>query len=339
MKKTIITLVCLAFLAPISGQQYYNTVSSRCRHFLNLSIGGGVAENMAKAELVNTKIGANGNFAFTYEIDKKAFFFQIGVGVDYIMARRGLDPFTDSYTGRFDRDGFLLNRYSYVFTDYAEQSHYLMGSVPVMFGFNLTQYMYISFGAKLMLPFMSTYKTDARLYTEGVYDQFIDVISRNVPNYGFYDEADYQYKAPMTFALSDIYVAPTLELGARIPIAKKIDVRLGVYAEYALPVVSSKAKMDLIDYSMVELNPRLQNQENLAENIRFNPIAYSRFSETVEGEKRAAPLQNDPSQYLNVGIRATFRFDVTIPPKICLMCSDEFIPRAKKGRNPSPDNK
>lgn len=339
MRKTILTLICVAFMAPISGQQYYNTVSSRCRHYLDLSIGGGVAENMAKAPLVNTKLGADGNFAFTYEIDKKSFFFQIGFGVDYLMARRGLDPFTDSYVGRFDKDGALLNRYSYVYTSYAEQSHYLMGSVPVLFGFQLTQHMYISFGAKVLLPFMYTYRTDATLYTEGVYDQFIEVISRNVPTYGFYDEAEYSYKSPMTFGLTDIYVAPTLELGARLPIAKKIDVRLGVYAEYALPVVASKAKMDLMDYSMVELNPARQSQEDLAANIRFNAIAYSNFNATVEGEKGGAILQNNPSQYLNVGIRATFRFDVTIPPKICLMCSDEFIPRAKKGRNPSIDNK
>lgn len=338
MKKTILTLICVALMAPVSGQQYYNTVSSRCRHFLNLSVGGGVAVNMAKAPLVNTKIGGDGNFAFTYEIDKKAFFFQIGVGVDYILARQGLDPFTDSYAGRFDKDGFLLNRYSYVYTSYAEQSHSLMATVPILFGFQLTQHMYISFGAKLMMPFMSTYKTDASLYTEGVYDMFIDIISQNVPTYGFYPEADYTYKAPLTFGLTDIYVAPTLELGAKLPIKKKIDVRLGVYAEYALPVVSSNAKMDLLDYSMVELNPQLQNQYNLAENIRFNSIAHSRFNQTVEGEKSTAYLQNDPSQYLNVGVRATFRFDVTIPPKICLMCSDKFIPRAKKGRNPSVSN-
>ena len=338
MRRTILTLICVAILAPVSGQQYYNTVSSRCRHFLDLSIGAGVAENMAKAPLVNTKIGADANFAFTYEIAKKSFFFQIGFGADYIMARRGLDPFTDSYTGRFDKDGFLLNRYSYVYTEYQEQTHYLLGTVPVLFGFQLTQRMYISFGAKVMLPFMYTYKTDARFYTEGVYDQFIDVISRNVPNYGFYDESDYQYKAPMTFGLTDIYVAPTLEIGAKFALAKKVDVRVGVYAEYALPVVASKAKMDILDYSMVEMNPILQNQMDLAENIRFNNIAYGRFNPTVEGEKSGAVLQNDPSQYLNVGIRATFRFDVTIPPKICLMCSDEFVPRAKKGRNPSVTN-
>lgn len=338
MRKTILTLLCAALLAPLSGQQYYNTVSSRCRHFLDLSVGGGVAVNMAKAPLVNTKIGADGNFAFTYELDKKSFFFQIGIGVDYILARRGLDPFTDSYTGRFDKDGFLLNRYSYAYTSYAEQSHYLMGTVPVLFGFQLTQHMYISFGAKLMMPFMSTYKADATMYTEGVYDMFIDVISQNVPAYGFYEEAEYTYKAPLTFGLTDIYVAPTLELGAKLPIKKKIDVRVGVYAEYALPISSSNAKMDLVDYSMVQLNPTLQNQYDLAENIRFNPIAHSRFNATVEGENSAAYLQNDPSQYLNVGIRATFRFDVTIPPKICLMCSDKFVPRAKKGRNPSVSN-
>lgn len=317
MKKYFTLLLTTLMLSSMSYAQYYSTVTSRARHYLNLSVGAGISENMSVTELVSNKVGGTGQFQFTYEMDKKSFFFQFGVGVDYLYTGQGLAEMTDQYE-RNDKDGEPI-LYRYVYSDYKEAQHNILVTIPVMFGFHFATYGYVSAGAKVGLPVYGHYKTTTDMFTEGEYLRFVQPISKNVPAYGFYPRGEYSYSGD--FDRSGIFVSPVFEIGGRFRIKKKIDCRLGLFAEYALPVGGSNYKANLIDLNQVDINPVSQNQKNLEENIRFNSILMSHFNTTVlnhEGEN----LLDRASQYLQIGVRATFRFDVTIPPYICVLCYD-----------------
>jgi len=315
-----ILILPLLFLSLGVQAQYYNTMSSRCRHYINLSVGAGVAENLSFNNYVTNRVGGNGQFAFTYEIQKKLFFFNFGVGVDYMLTSQGISHFVDQYN-RVDKEGDEI-LYRYVYDNYKEHQHILTGTFPIQFGFNLGQYVYLAVGAKVSAPFFTQYTTKTDMYTEGEYIRFIQPISRNVPAYGFYATDTYKYKGIIN-PLGSINVAPTFEIGGRIPLdaKKKIDCRVGLYAEYAIPVVKKQFSAELMDYSATQTDPLTQNQADLKANIRFNSLMYSHFPSSVL-ETSGMTFMTKAAEYLTVGVKATFCFDVTIPPKICVLCYD-----------------
>ena len=329
----VLSLLVVTFAAQA---QYYNTVNSRCRHFLNLSVGAGVAENLSINDFVSNKIGADGTFAFTYEIQKKFFFFNFGVGLDYMYTRQGFESFTDAYE-RQDLNGEDIE-YRYKYFDYVDGQHTLFATAPIQFGFYLGTYCYLALGAKVGVPFYGSYNTRTNLQTEIEYIRFIEPITKDqpVPEYGVYPEMELKYKAPRE-VLGNVNVAPTFEIGARLPISlkKKIDCRVGLYAEYHIPVVTKTNTYDLLVYSSVDIDPATQNQENLENYMMFKSIVDARFNETVK-DLGGKVMMSQASQYLTGGIRATFRFDVTIPPKYCLICNDHYVPYRTNKKNPKP---
>lgn len=317
-----ILILSLLAIALTANAQYYNTVSSRCRHFLNLSVGGGIAEDFATSEFVSNKLGADGTFAFSYEIQKKFFFFNFGIGLDYTYTSQGVKHMVDQYE-RIDRDNEPII-YRYVYNNYKEGQHTLIGTVPIQFGFFLGQYVYLAIGAKASMPVLGFYKTNTEMYTEGEYIRFLQPISQNVPYYGYYPNAEYQYRGTFDPIFS-LNVTPTFEVGGVIPLTegrqKPIDLRLGAYVEYAVPIMNKTVSENLIIYDHVDLNPLTQNEADLRANIAFNTIPYSHFNSSVL-DMGGMDLMLKKAQLFTVGIRATFRFDVTRPPKICRMCYD-----------------
>lgn len=313
-KRPIIGLIVLAF-ALGANAQYYNSITSLPQSWMTLSLGGGVANNMSTSDFVKTRLGGGGQFEFAYEVSKKSFFFNVGVGLDYRFTSQNLDGMTDQYP-RLDRDGAQI-LYRYVYKNYREDQHNILATVPIQFGYRCTEHFYVALGAKVSLPFHTAYKTATDMFTEGEYVQLIQPISRNVPKYGFYPEEHYSAKGSL--GLTSMTVSPTVELGAWLPVAKKIECRLGVFCEYAIPVYNfaSSDKGFLLDYSQVDLNPVTQTQENLADNLRFGSILTSRMNMTVLDNGGKDLLKNAP-QYLTAGIRCTILFNVTQPEEICI---------------------
>lgn len=287
------------------------------QHYLDVSVGGGTAFGMSTKSIVQTKLGANGQASFAYEIAKNRFFFNFGIGADYVLTRSGLDNFTDSYA-RVDKDGRAIN-YRYVYSDYVESDHLLMLSAPIQFGYRFHRYGFFAIGAKVSMPLVHNYSTSTMLYTEGVYTQLIQPVSRNVPSYGYYPEI--KYKSKGSFTAPDLYVAPMAEVGTVVPIQPGILCRIGVFCEYHIPVIGAYKEQPILDYTAVNTDPSTQSQEDLIANLKMNPIINGRFNDSVL-DHQGESLMKRMAQNMTIGIRCTFRFNVSQSPTICNCVTD-----------------
>lgn len=307
------TLV-LALLAMITIPA---TAQRTLQHYLDVSVGGGVAMGMSTKSFVKDKIGADGQIGFAYEMAKHRFFFNIGVGADYVLTCTGVDNFVDSYA-RVDKDGRAIN-YRYIYSDYVENEHLLMGSASIELGYRFHRYGFFGVGAKVSFPFVSDYSTKTKLYTEGVYTELIQPVSRNVPSYGYYPEI--QYKDKGSFTAPDLYIAPMAEVGGVVPIQPGIICRIGLFCEYMIPVVGSYKAQPILDYSAVNLDPNTQNQEDLIANLHMHPIVNGNFNRSVL-EHGGEAMMKRMAENLTIGIRCTFRFNVSRSPSICNCVTD-----------------
>ena len=290
---------------------FFSTVVVRAAgtsHFLGVSVGMGTSLSLNGGDAVNVKPGFDGQASFSYEVVNRGFFFNVGVGADYQLTREGLaGTMVDQY-GRVDKWGAPI-WYRWIYNDYREAQHTLYASLPIQLGYIIKDRVYIGVGAKFTLPLWNQYEVSTRLYTEGEYVNLIAPISRNVPSYGYYAEDDYSSKG--TYVGATAYVSPTIEVGAQLPVTRKVSCRIGLFAEYAIPFLGSHEVVPaLVDYSSVDLNVQTQNQDNLRENIRFVSLMNAALNPTFT-EHGGESLYKGLSQNLSIGVKATFRFDVT----------------------------
>jgi len=152
------------------------------------------------------------------------------------------------------------------------------------------------------------YETNTDLMTDGKLDRAIEYFE-NEPVYGLYPKDALTRKGEYQ-AKPVLYVSPTLELGYRMPIAPRVEMRFGGYAEYALPI-GLKHEMALTDYTDVITTPLVQSKEQLWESLRLNSILdYGGLSNDIWNWSR-----------LTVGFRWTILFDVTIHH--CYTCDED----------------
>lgn len=294
---------------PLSAQRAHTL------HFITLSGAGGSGLGMSCNEMIRPLAGADGQIALSYEVLRSGFFFSFGIGADYRFSQFGMkDKMVDQFPS-LDRDNHPV-LYRYVYSGYHEKEHTIYGSVPVWFGYRIKDKVYFSLGAKASMPLWNTYTASTDLYTEGEYVNLIDVVSRNVPSYGYYPEMRYSskgsYKAPT------LMVSPMAEIGAFFRIVPGISCRVGAYVEYAIPVVGTQHEtIDLVDYSAVDANPMTRSRENMEANLRFNSVMNAHIDPSATayaGEN----VMKAASQFISFGIRATFRFNVTRTPSVCM---------------------
>lgn len=284
------------------------------QHFITTSIAGGSGLGMSCNEMIRPGAGADGQIALSYEVLRSGFFFSFGIGADYRLSRFNMKgDMVDQFPSP-DRDGRpVLYRYHY--SKYREVEHTLYGSVPVWFGYRIKDKVYFSLGAKVSMPLWNTYSVSTDLYTEGEYPNLIDVVSRDVPSYGYYPEMKYGYKG--SYKAPTLMVSPMAEVGGFIRIVPGYSLRLGAYVEYAIPVMGNHYTVDIVDYSSVDTNPQTRNRENLQANIRFNSVLNAHMdpsSTSYAGQD----IMKSMSQFISFGIRATFRFNVTRAPSVCM---------------------
>ena len=226
-KRSIIVGICLLLAASLmAAPRYGRTVVT---HWLGLSLTG-VEANMlpASSSGVKPKAGYGGQAHLQYEINALA-----------------------SYSDAFDRVDLMGEQliYRYVYSDFKEQERQLRFILPVQFGYEIGEWMYIGVGAEFRAaPFINNYKSSGRMFAEGEYERFIEPI-RNSEQYGFWPESEFN-TLPLRAGADAHEVAVELELGARVPMGKKGLARFGVYAGYDIPVeYSSKTPTPLFDYS------------------------------------------------------------------------------------------
>lgn len=309
-KRIQILLICLlsAMLSVAAQRSRAMAVpsytSSALTHWVGLSLIGVEANLLPAGEQIRIKAGYGGSARLQYELRKKGWFFNIGVGADFVLTNTYMQTYTDAFA-RVDFTGEALY-YRYNYSDYSEQQRQLRLIIPLQAGYQFGEWVYVGVGASFRLaPLLNQTATTTRMYTQGEYERFIEPI-RNAPQYGFWSEAEYSGTGIVRSAGNE--VAVEAEVGVNIPMPVKwVSMRAGLYAGYDLPIgaYADRERTSLVDYSAVDIYPTSQSQENLQANIRFNSML-------------DAPLAVKEAQRLRVGLKLTLLFDVTPKPKNCM---------------------
>lgn len=307
-QRSIIVGICLLLAASLMAVPRYGRTA--VTHWLGLSLTG-VEANMlpASSSGVKPKAGYGGQAHLQYEIHAGKFFFNAGLGFDYIVTNNAMASYSDAFD-RVDLMGEQLI-YRYVYSDFKEQERQLRFILPVQFGYEIGEWMYIGVGAEFRAaPFINNYKSSGRMFAEGEYERFIEPI-RNSEQYGFWPESEFN-TIPLRAGADAHEVAVELELGARVPMGKKGLARFGVYAGYDIPVeYSSKTPTPLFDYSRIDTNPATQSWENTQKYLQINSLLGS-------------TLMNITTQRLRVGVRVSLLINVTHTPSQCMCLRDYY---------------
>lgn len=294
------------FANVIVAAPHYST--SRVTHWLGISaIGMETNSLFAKQAQAYPTMGGGGQATLLYEIHKGHFFFNIGLGADYTVTTSVLDTYSDEFN-RIDYTGEEVV-YRYVYSNYQEQQSQLRVVVPIQFGYRFGDWFYMGLGTAFRTqPLLNAFLTNTRMLTEGEYDRFVQPI-RNAPDYGYWQENVYVGEGIVKSATHEM--ALELELGARIPLARGAQMRIGAFLGYDIPLFSYNKRpiIPLVDYSNIDTNPITQSMENLVQNIRFNSLLDTSIS------------QQDV-QRLRAGLRLTFIFNVTRTSMPCMCETD-----------------
>ena len=302
--KALLLLLGLSFASWVNAQsEYYAVSSNKLTHYLGLSIGGGEANRIRiNTDALRNKAGGAASFAFHYEMQYRSWMWGLSVEGTFQHLHDQVLPFSDSFT-RLDMDGDEVN-YAYVYTAYGEKSQTANLRIPIYFGMNFSK-VYTMIGVRLEIPIWSQYAVVADMYTQGTYPWSITpVVSDGINDFsslGFYPTNTYTY---VNTYEEKLYIAPFIEVGYEFFRTDKVNMRVGAYAAYALPIVTGE-KVPLADYSAIDINPRTQNLENLKQQIRWNPL--------VQSDKYP-----DTPYKLEVGVKLTMLFNVTADNHKCM---------------------
>ena len=297
----IVLLSVLPAVVSVAAPRQYK--SATLTHWVGMSVTGVEANLLPNGNDIIIKGGGGGGGHLLYELRTGGWFFNIGLGADYILTNTALATYTDAF-GRVDRTGEALT-YRYNYSDYAEQQRQVRLMIPLQVGYQFGDYAYVGIGASFRTkPLLNEIRTHTRMYTQGEYERFIEPF-RDAPYYGFWSEDEYSGTGIMRSATNEMAVEA--EVGTNIPLnAKKVRMRAGLYFGYDLPLsqFEEREATALVDYSAVNKSPYSQSQEDLKENIRFNSMLDTSLSAEA--------------QRVRVGLRLTVLFDVTPKPRHCM---------------------
>ena len=314
----VVVLLCIAMtLAAASRYRASSTLS----HHIGVSLAGFEA-NLFQGQTtqeVSIGIGAGGQLALNYELQKSGFFFQVGAGVDYTMTSCSLKQHSgDAFDAVFAVGGYVDSVvYRYVYSDYREQQRQMRVIVPIRVGYLIGKRAYIGIGAsyKSMPIGLNSTSVQTRMYSQGEYKQTYMPDIRPEANdlgrlweetYHVWIEDDYKGKGRVVSATHEI--AAEAEIGVRFALTNRLEMRTALYAGYDIPIVSFKTEdrvNTLGDYSRLDAAPLSNSKTNLRDNLGFNSILDTNI------------LQRDPHR-LRAGLRITLLFNVSSEPERCM---------------------
>lgn len=349
MRKYILLASIFAGLCCTAEARNYRSYDERANHFITLSLGAGESNTLSQQEAgttlpkVTDALGADALLGAGYELRYHGFILGLQAQLDYDLTRQSLGYFSDTRTGYIDNvygsDGIRQTdlSYIYMYDSYVEAQNHLQGSGQLYVGGNLGRYVYLLAGAKFSSSFYSGYHTNIMLSTTKVYKDVIDnVVGTLSDRDGAYSthsltpRPSYHYTDPAEDANAlranpfRFKVSPMVEVGARLPVTSfsgRVGMRLGVYAEWAIPVMNSSSAVgsNLVVYDQLEARRHEgfvvipESREKLDQLILTNSILNTNLI------SHASPLS---LTQLTVGIKWTVLFNVTAPKHFCIICED-----------------
>lgn len=302
-RRLYIGLFCL-MLAAVSVAAPRTANRSQLTHWIGVGVTGVEANMLPGGSEIKTRAGGGIQAHALYEMRKGSFFFNIGVGADYILTASWMSAYMDAFN-RVDFTGEAMN-YRYCYTDISEQQHQMRIVVPVQFGWQFGDWVYAGLGAAFRTkPLMNMFNLRSQMLTEGEYKRFIEPI-RNAPDYGYWPQEEYAGQGNLLSAMNEIAVEA--EAGVNIPLpSNKVRFRAGIYIGYDLPLgrYADRDALTLGDYSTVDVNPATQSLENLHANLRFHSMMDT-------------PVAAHDAQRIRAGLRLTVLFDVTGHSEHCM---------------------
>lgn len=291
------------------------------------------------ASPLNHKTGANALFDLGYELRKKRFIFGFGVRANFYQLRTTLDTMEIAFGRPYAaREALALEaKYNYCFAMYDDRLQVLECAVPVYFGMEMGQYMYFHVGAVAGYTCIARHKTAADLKNELTLLPFIGSEAGrfyDLPTHGAFSMEHYAYSGAVK-NVNQWTLTPTLEIGARFQLTKRVQMRLGIYAGYALQLGWNQDKVNnvpivdfadagkevcctgVVNYMYSEAEQQTM-QNTIRQNIIFNSPLYSE-------------LQQSAFSHIVVGIKWTTLIQVGKVKRPCLCSSDlDFHPRQAK---------
>ncbi|MGN1239847.1 MAG: hypothetical protein ACI4TV_03110 [Paludibacteraceae bacterium] len=346
-KKIIIFLLCMfLFLGHqtslFARDVQTNYTTDKAEHRISIGLGGGVALSMGQssdylwednapyyvhrnpdgtvdsftpyraASPVNHKAGGDALFDLGYELRKKRFIFGFGFRLHFDQLRTTLDTMEIAFGRQYSGQDA---KYNYCFEQYDDRLQVLECAVPIYFGMEVGQYMYFHLGAVAGYACYAQHRTDARMRTELTLLKFIGTEIgnfRDLPSYGAFNMDDYSYKGRVE-NVNHWTLTPTVEIGARFQVNRRVQMRLGVYAGYAVQLGWNPDRVSgvrIVDFTEMgkdvcctglinnmELEVLQESmQSDIRQNIIFNSPLYSElqqkaFSNIVVGVKWTTLIQ------------------------------------------------
>lgn len=346
-------------------------LKDKTQHYLNIHLAGGISASFGQTVEhidLSPSAGADANVGFSYEVRKGKFFFNIGVEADYDFSRFRIASFRDSlFLVMHNGPGYLnamhSNKmqnvlYELEFTDFQERDHEVMVALPVQFGWLFTNNIYGAVGVKVSMSQWNAYSANSDIRTmmytmKGSKWIPIVVNSVNINNadpqlqhWGVYQMRGYHFDGTTQVIQEHkhsldyprlYYVSPTLEAGVRLPLRSRVNVRIGAYLEYALPIGWTGTQPH-VDYSYVSTNTalsvHLRNTESAIPDVvrpgystpdTGGGMSYMNLeANAIVNSMKNNDFLRSPYNALTFGVRVTFNFNVTSTPHWCNCENDDL---------------
>ena len=319
MKVGKVTIFALVFVMA-NALFAQRATAANVRNFLGFWVAGGYSTMLDDIKDIHNEFGGAAEVGFNYELQKRRFLFNVGVGYTYQNTGINVPDFSYSQ-GTFedplyDSQGDALV-YNYNVSNRVERvtAHYV--PIQLMFGGQFGSFYFLA-GGKFRLSVAAKTKVKADITTTGTYPQFIDDFA-NMYNHAFFNHKPFESKGSTSL---NHCAAVSLEIGWRLgqratsetgfnaPKDGKIRYRIGLFADYGL-----------LNIHRNKQEPLLQVEEQFMSRYQENPNLNLNDLVTMNHSYNTTRFDNSKVNNLIVGVKFTMLFQ--LPSRgMCIRCDD-----------------
>ncbi len=260
-QRTIVFCLLLSLCGAVSAAGSYHARNTN--HRLWLSVGGGGNCPIATAApdvALRSRLGGDARLGVGYEWQKGNFLMGFGIETAYDAICASLDSLQQTYDRTWGNEPI---HYIYHYHKYEDRLRTVQVGLPVYVGASLGQYAYMHVGVHINGVVYAEHQTAARMDTRAVIlAAYADYLSGMGEKVGIFtmpeDSKDYTYRS-QDFQSAQWSLTPMLEVGGRLPVGKKVEMRIGVYVGYDILLGAEKERKPLLGQAFDEVSTRPYN--------------------------------------------------------------------------------